>query len=40
MTNAVKYLGIKTNKQLKWRDNINEVKIKLNRDVILYKVRE
>ena len=40
-TNSVKYLGIKIDKQLNWREHINEVAIKLNRaNAMLYKVRE
>ena len=40
-TNSVKYLGIKIDKQLNWRDHINEVTIKLNRaNALLFKVRE
>ena len=34
-------MGIKVDKQLTWRDHINEVAIKLNRaNAILHKVRE
>ena len=40
-TNSVKYLGIKIDKQLNWREHINEVAIKLNRaNAMLYKVTE
>ena len=40
-TNSVKHLGIKIEKQLSWRDHINEVAIKLNKaNAMLYKVSE
>ena len=40
-TNSVKYLGIKIDKLLNWREHTNEVAIKLNRaNAMLYKVRE
>ena len=39
-TNSVKYLRIKIDRQLNWRDHINEVAIKLNRaNAMLYKIR-
>ena len=40
-TNSVKYLDMKIDKQLNWKEHINEVAIKLNRaNAMLYKVRE
>ena len=40
-TNSVKYLGTKVDKQLNWRDHVNEIAIKLNRvNAMLNKVRE
>ena len=40
-TNSLKYLGIKLDEQLNWRDHINAVAIKLNKaNAMLYKARE
>ena len=39
-TNLVKYLGIKTDKNLNWHEQINNVAVKLNRaNAMLSKVR-
>ena len=39
-TNLVKYLGIKTDKNLNWHEQINNVAVKLNRaNAVLSKVR-
>ena len=40
-TSSVKYLGIKIDQYLNWRDNINNMAIKLNKaNVMLYKIRQ
>ena len=40
-TTSVKYLGIKTDKNLTWTDHIKDTAIKLNRaNAMLFKVRE
>ena len=41
LTNSVKHFVVKLDRQLSWRDHINEVAIKLNRaNTMLYKVTE
>ena len=40
-TNSVKYLGIKIDDKLNWKEHINDIAIKLNRaNAMLYKIRD